>query len=313
MKNINDMRFHSPDQSQSSGKIEVTPEKAKELVNNLDFTKIENPQFDFPLLEYCPELKSILGDPEHNTKDALLALTGIYSIKKANEFNDQNMKDTNENYGKYLNNKIVNWDDLKKYGGVSINLDLNMPVFSVGYEDEIDFEIEPSVFEKMLVQKRIDSLHDVLGIDSKNLDVVNSLGVQAQKEEGSVISLVKEKLHRDDLVLIKDNGKLILPFNQEIPKEVSEQISLRYTKQLRKPLSFKFAFMGHDFEVIPNAIDNNRDNDKYLLNINNPYYLQRNCVTTKISIDGKVFETNIVEKILSYVSGLPFEKKSSSI
>jgi len=288
MKNLIDSmhRTIGPDGNGKPEK-ELTREQRESLLESVDLSKVENYKFNFPLIECCPKLKMVLGDPEHNVKDGILAM--MVSLNPHEPQTKEDLESQEWNYGPALNKKALDWNKIERYGYVDVYLKLRH--YLVGTQIEVATE-NPKPWQKKSYKKftAISDVPSVFGMDPLDMEGIRQIEKDATESEGGVLAklkgtLIKEGAASEDteLVLKSYNARICIELEKEIPEEIKKQ---EKENPFKRPQELEFEYEGHSFKITGTSIDNEDGGYGEALYKDNPFSIKRGGAHTKCTIDG---------------------------
>ncbi len=271
----------------------LTPETMRELVRNLDVTKIENLDFKNAIVDFAPEAKMVLGD-KNNLKEALLALSDSTLISPPLN---------KEGVMKLIGKKSIllnepDWDKIEKNGSVFFPTSLAHFVFvketknpvtrmrTNEYQGELykDFADEPTlellteIHKKYIkTQRRGEADPELIQqLKDREINTGNTL-YQDESSIGYIFPLEKQIL-TEDATLNRDRV-----FNEELFPTVT------------------FEYQGHTFKIFRNPSDNTPDQS--LQENDNPFLLKRFGSWFNLKIDGESYKEKTYDPNLEKLEG----------
>lgn len=265
----------------------LTREQRESLLESVDLSKIENYKFHFPLLDCCPKLKTVLGDPEHNPKDGILAM--MVGLSPFEPRSKEDIESQEWNYGPAVNKKDLDWDKIEKYGYTNVYLSLRN--YLIGTQIELPIEnprpVGPKTYKKFIP---ISDLPSLLGVGPLDVEGLKKIEHDVEGDKAAMLVALKKilseqnRLPQDQEIVLKSHNAYLC---FELDKEISEEMKKdKKENPLRKPQDIKFEYDGHSFEVKGLSIDNEDGGYGEALNRDNPFYIRRAGAHTECIIDG---------------------------
>jgi hypothetical protein len=253
----------------------LTLEEMRELVRNLDVSKMENLDFKNALVDFAPEAKMLLGD-KHNLKESLLVLSDTEGVFPP--LNKEAVMKKIWTKSIILNNP--DWDKIEKNGAVFFPTYLKDFAFYIREkipQGGTHYEFQEKLYKQLgkellaeLHQKYLDKDPELM---QKIKDYENKTGFTLESGMSSIGYLFPLE-------------KQVYPLYEDGKPNDSAFFRMNMDKENFKTVVFDY--QGHKFEIYRDPNDNT--SDPVLRNSDNPFFLERFGTKFRLDIDGQEYK-----------------------